>query len=150
MKTEKVSVFYGSAWQWNAEREQFYYHGFVKEQPDLNYRNPRVVEEMKKVLRFWLDKGAGGFRVDAVNHLFEVEDFRDEPLSGWTEDPKSYDYVRHDYTKDLVRAFCKLLCRICEFQPRLLFFFVLVHRMKYTTWCINGVKLLTPIKRSII
>lgn len=56
---------------------------------------------MKEVLRFWLAKGAGGFRVDAVNHLFELEDLRDEPLSGWTSDPFSYAYTHHHYTKDL-------------------------------------------------
>lgn len=67
----------------------------------MNYRNPAVVEEMKNVLRFWLKKGAGGFRIDAVNHLFEVADLRDEPLSGWTNDPYSYAYTDHHYTKDL-------------------------------------------------
>lgn len=76
-------------------------HQFAKEQPDLDYRNPRVVDEMKNVIRFWLKKGAGGFRVDAVNHLFEVADLRDEPLSGWTDDPLSYAYTEHHYTKDL-------------------------------------------------
>lgn len=95
------SVFYGSAWTWNDERQQFYLHQFAKQQPDLNYRNPAVVEEMKNVLRFWLKKGAGGFRIDAVCHLFEVEDLRDEPLSGYTNDSKSYSYTHHHYTIDL-------------------------------------------------
>lgn len=76
-------------------------HQFVKEQPDLNFRNPLVVEEMKDVIRFWLEKGAGGFRVDAIGRLFEVEDLRDEPLSGRTSDPLSYDYTDHHYTRDL-------------------------------------------------
>lgn len=62
-----------------------------------------VVEEMKNVLRFWLDKGASGFRVDAVNHLFEYEDLRDEPIDN-PEDPLAYGYTRKDYTKDLVRT----------------------------------------------
>lgn len=56
---------------------------------------------MKNVLKFWLDKGASGFRVDAVNHLFEVEDYRDEPIAD-PSDPLSYAYTRKDYTKDLV------------------------------------------------
>lgn len=75
-------------------------------QPDLNYRNPDVVEEMKNVIRFWLDKGVAGFRVDAIAHLFEVDKelfggkYPDEPLSGWTDDPDNYDYLDHIYTKD--------------------------------------------------
>lgn len=77
-------------------------HQFDKSQPDLNFRHQPVVEEMKNVLRFWLDKGASGFRVDAVSHLFEVADFRDEPIDN-PEDPLSYAYTRKDYTKDLVR-----------------------------------------------
>lgn len=56
---------------------------------------------MKSVLRFWLKKGAGGFRIDAVNYLFEVDDFRDEPLTGLTTDPYSYAYTHHHFTKDL-------------------------------------------------
>lgn len=60
-------------------------------QPDLNYRSPAVVTEMKNVLRFWLDKGVDGFRVDAIPHLFEIVadangDYPDEPLSGDCED----------------------------------------------------------------
>jgi len=94
------SVFYGSAWTWNEQRQAFYLHQFDKSQPDLNFRNQAVVDEMKNVLRFWLDKGASGFRVDAVNHLFEVEDLRDEPIDN-PSDPLSYGYTRKDYTKDL-------------------------------------------------
>lgn len=100
-----LSFFHGSAWTWNEHRKQFYLHQFGKTQPDLNFRNPKVVEEMKNVLRFWLKKGAAGFRIDAVNHLFEVEDLRDEPPSGQTDDPNSYFYLRHDYTKDLDEVF---------------------------------------------
>lgn len=84
------------------QRQQYYFHQFARQQPDLNYRNPKVVEAMKDVLRFWLKKGAAGFRVDAVNHLFEYEDFRDEPRDLWTDDENSYGYTYKDYTKDLV------------------------------------------------
>lgn len=75
----------------------------------MNFRNPRVVQEMKDVLRFWLEKGAGGFRIDAVNHLYEVEDLRDEPLTGLTDDPNSYSYTHHHYTKDLVTDLIKAI-----------------------------------------
>lgn len=56
---------------------------------------------MKNVLLYWLDKGASGFRVDAINHMFEVEDLRDEPETGWTQDTTSYGFTHHIYTKDL-------------------------------------------------
>ncbi|XP_032595167.1 maltase 2 isoform X2 [Drosophila grimshawi] len=95
------SVFYGSAWEWNEQRKQYYLHQFTKEQPDLNFRNPVVVQAMDEVLLFWLNKGVAGFRIDAVNHLFENETLPDEPLSGQSTDPLSYDYTKHIYTKDL-------------------------------------------------
>ncbi|XP_064535198.1 maltase 2 isoform X2 [Drosophila montana] len=95
------SVFYGSAWQWHEQREQYYLHQFTKEQPDLNFRNPAVVRAMDDVLLFWLNKGVAGFRIDALNHLFEDEALPDEPLNGKTTDPLSYDYTQHIYTKDL-------------------------------------------------
>lgn len=97
-----VSVFYGPAWTWHNERQQFYLHQFTKEQPDLNFRNPLVVEAMENVMKFWLEKGVDGFRVDAVNHLFEDEDFNDEPETGLDADPNSYGFTNHYYTKDLV------------------------------------------------
>lgn len=104
-----VSVFYGSAWEWSGKRNQYYLHQFTKQQPDLNYRQPRVVEKMKDVLRFWLAKGVSGFRVDAINHMFEAEDFRDEPVSQGDIDPLSYGHLLHYYTKDLVRWFYSFL-----------------------------------------
>ncbi|XP_052862490.1 maltase A3-like [Anopheles cruzii] len=96
-----VAAWYGSAWEWSEERGQFYLHQFHKKQPDLNYRNPAVVQAMKAVLRFWLDQGVDGFRVDAVPWLFETEGFPDEPLSGHSSDPLSQNYLRHIYTLDL-------------------------------------------------
>ena len=60
-----------SAWTYHPVRGEYYLHQFYKEQPDLNVRNPAVVEELKKVLKFWLDRGVDGFRMDAVAHLFE-------------------------------------------------------------------------------
>ncbi|XP_065088375.1 maltase 2-like [Ochlerotatus camptorhynchus] len=99
------SVFYGSAWTYHPQRRQFYLHQFTKEQPDLNFRNPAVVQRMDEVMRFWLGKGVAGFRIDAVNHLFEVEDFRDEPETGTDPDPLSYGFTHHYYTKDLPEVY---------------------------------------------
>lgn len=97
--------FGGSAWQWNEIRQQYYLHQFHRKQPDLNYRNPAVVEAMKNVLRFWLDKGVDGFRVDAVPWLFEDEQLRDEPPSGLSPDnPLRPEYLNRIYTRDLPEA----------------------------------------------
>lgn len=100
-----VSVFYGPAWTWSEKRQQFYLHQFTKQQPDLNYRNSKVIKTMQNVLRFWLAKGVSGFRVDAVNHLFEAEDLRDEPKTGTDPDPLSYGYLNHWFTKDLPEVY---------------------------------------------
>lgn len=59
-------MFSTRAWTWNEQRQQYYLHQFAAGQPDLNYRNPEVVQAMKDVLTFWMDKGADGFRIDAV------------------------------------------------------------------------------------
>lgn len=101
-----VSVFGGSAWQWNEQREEFYMHAFSRQQPDLNYRNPRVVEMMHGVLRFWMRRGVAGFRVDAVPFLYEVAadvngNYPDEPLSGYNNDPNDYGYLQHIYTTEM-------------------------------------------------
>ncbi|WP_262483010.1 alpha-amylase family glycosyl hydrolase, partial [Arsenicibacter rosenii] len=61
-----LSVFGGSGWEWDEHTGQFYYHAFLKEQPDLNWRNPAVQDAMFSVMRFWLDKGVDGFRVDVM------------------------------------------------------------------------------------
>lgn len=66
-----ISTFRFSSWRWSATRQQMYYHMFHYKQPDLNYRNPKVVQEMKDVLTFWMKRGVSGFRVDAIPVLFE-------------------------------------------------------------------------------
>jgi alpha-glucosidase len=74
-----LSEFGGPAWRLDAATGQYYYHAFLKEQPDLNWRNPRVREAMYGALRFWLDRGVDGFRVDAIHHLFKDERLLDNP-----------------------------------------------------------------------
>ncbi|XP_050298022.1 maltase 2-like [Anthonomus grandis grandis] len=97
-----LSYFGGSAWEWNDQRQQYYLHQFSIAQPDLNYRNPKVVEEMKNVLRYWLDFGVDGFRMDAVVALFEDEFFRDEPLANNTSvSADNHDFLDHIYTNNL-------------------------------------------------
>jgi alpha-glucosidase len=74
-----LSEFGGSGWTFDERTQQYYYHAFLKEQPDLNWRNPQVVAAMHEVMRFWLRRGADGFRVDALWHLLKDEEFRDNP-----------------------------------------------------------------------
>lgn len=79
-----TSSFGGSAWEWVPARKQFYFHHFYKQQPDLNWRNPAVEKAMFDVLRFWLDRGIAGFRLDAITTLFEDKQLRSQPLTGGT------------------------------------------------------------------
>ena len=102
--TNWISVFRGSAWEWSEARGQFYYHAFTKEQPDLNYRNPAVIQEMLDILGFWIEKGVDGFRMDAVPFLFEDSEFRDEPRSHLTSDPEDYLYLLHIFTWNYPQA----------------------------------------------
>jgi alpha-glucosidase len=74
-----LSNFGGSAWEWNAATGQYYYHSFLKEQPDLNWRNPEVVTAMHDVLRFWFAKGVAGFRIDVLWMLIKDDQWRDNP-----------------------------------------------------------------------
>ena len=104
-----LSVFRGSAWEWSERRGQFYYHAFTKEQPDLNYRNPAVIQEMLDILSFWIEKGVDGFRMDAVPFLFEDLEFRDEPRSFLTSDPEDYLYLVHIFTWNYPQAELKYL-----------------------------------------
>src|SRR5918996_1253266 len=76
-----LSNFGGSAWEYDAQTAQYYYHAFLKEQPDLNWRNPAVRAAMHEVLRFWLDRGVDGFRVDVLWHLMKDTQFRDNPVN---------------------------------------------------------------------
>jgi alpha-glucosidase len=81
-----LSEFGGSAWTWDESTGQYYYHAFLKQQPDLNWRNPQVRTAMLAVLRFWLDRGVDGFRIDAIHHLIEAEHLRDNPPNpDWRE-----------------------------------------------------------------
>lgn len=73
------SVFGGSAWEWVPARKQFYYHRFYRQQPDLNWRNPAVEHAMFDAMRFWLDRGVAGFRLDAISTLFEDPRLRNDP-----------------------------------------------------------------------
>lgn len=112
-----ISAFGGSRWEHDEKTGQYYLHTFIKEQADLNWRNPEVVETMLNVLRFWLKRGVDGFRVDAFDHIFKDTQFRDEPpnekyIPG-EMDP--FNAQKHIYTTaqpelhDTIRLFQKVL-----------------------------------------
>jgi len=74
-----LSEFGGPAWEYDAATGQYYYHAFLSQQPDLNWRNPALREAMHDVLRFWLKRGVDGFRIDVLHHLVEDAELRNNP-----------------------------------------------------------------------
>ncbi len=74
-----LSVMGGSAWEWDNSTAQYYLHTFIKQQPDLNWRNPEVKAAMFDVIRFWLNRGIDGFRVDAAHFILKDPDLRNNP-----------------------------------------------------------------------
>lgn len=100
-----LSGFRYSAWRWSNIRKQMYYHFFLDKQPDLNYRNPNVVQDMKDVLTYWMSKGVAGFRIDAVPCLFE----RMNSDGSFPDEARSFDpncdhfdncYLTRNHTQD--------------------------------------------------
>src|SRR5271154_1308858 len=109
-----VSLFGGSAWEYDAKTKQFYYHEFYKQQPDLNWRNPAVEKAMFDSCRFWLDRGVAGFRLDAIPTLFEDLQLRDEPLTSGTNaygDPNLSDIYTNNLPEvhDVIRRLRSLI-----------------------------------------
>lgn len=80
-----ISDFGGSAWEWDAATGQYYLHAFLNTQPDLNWRNPELKRAMFDVLRFWLDRGVDGFRIDVLWHIVKAAGLDDNPVNpDWT------------------------------------------------------------------
>ena len=94
------SWFGHSAWTLDKTTGQYYYHYFYTQQPDLNWRNPEVRKAMYDVIKFWLDKGVAGFRLDAVSRLFEDPQMRDDPYLPGTNAYGDRN-IQHKYTDDL-------------------------------------------------
>jgi alpha-glucosidase len=102
-----LSIFGGSAWQWDTTRQQYYLHNFLTSQPDLNFHNPEVQDAILDTARFWLDRGVDGFRLDALNFLFHSQGLEDNPPlppheHGGADAPavNPYGYQRHVYDKN--------------------------------------------------
>jgi len=125
-----LSVFGGGAWEWDSETDQYYLHSFLKEQPDLNWRNPEVQEAIFNDVRFWLERGVDGFRIDVAHFLMKDPELRNNPLnpSGSKSIHKplgDYDTQIHLYDKGhpdihrVYRDFRKLLDSYSKDQPRM-------------------------------
>jgi alpha-glucosidase len=76
-----LSAMGGSAWEWDSATGQYYLHTFLKKQPDLNWRNPAVKAAMFDIVRFWLERGVDGFRIDAAHFILKDPNLRDNPLN---------------------------------------------------------------------
>jgi alpha-glucosidase len=96
-----LSYFGGPAWTWHEARQQYYYHAFNRNQPDLNWRNPLVRRAIGDVLRFWCDRGVDGFRLDASSVYAKDVEFRDNPWKLGANSPNPYNNQHHLYDKNL-------------------------------------------------
>jgi len=95
-----LSVFGGSAWQFDTRRKQYFMHNFLTAQPDLNFHNPEVVDALLETMRFWLERGVDGFRLDTVNFFVHDKQLRNNPSSGWTHFPNNpYEAQDQIYSK---------------------------------------------------
>lgn len=104
-----ASEFGGPAWEWDEATDQFYLHIFFKEQPDLNWENEKVREDLYSMVRWWLDKGVDGFRLDAINIISKPEGFPDDPSTDFEKHTSSIPFVItngtmvHPWMKELTR-----------------------------------------------
>ncbi len=101
-----LSIFGGSAWEWDTSRMQYYLHNFLREQPDLNFHEPQVQDALLGVARFWLERGVDGFRLDTVNFYFHDKELRDNPALAEAEKKSDiapsvnpYTWQEHKYSK---------------------------------------------------
>jgi alpha-glucosidase len=119
-----LSEFGGSAWQFDAGTRQYYYHAFLAQQPDLNWRNPDVRQAMYDVMRFWLRRGVDGFRVDVIWHLIKDAQFRDNPPNpNFREGRPPHEKILPRYTTDQPEAhgvIAEMRRVIDEFDSRVL------------------------------
>jgi alpha-glucosidase len=99
-----LSVFGGSAWHWDSRRRQYYLHNFLASQPDLNLHEPQVREALSAEVRFWLERGFDGFRLDAANYYFHDRQLRDNPPAARADESEQpaanpYAWQQHLYDK---------------------------------------------------
>ena len=102
-----LSIFGGSAWEWDTSRRQYYLHNYLRSQPDLNFHNIDVQDALLDTVRFWLDRGVDGFRLDTINFYMHDKQLRDNPAlpesernSAIAPDVNPYNYQNHLYDKN--------------------------------------------------
>jgi len=121
-----LSLFGGSAWQWEPRRGQYYLHNFLTSQPDLNFHHPEVRAAILDSVRFWLDKGVDGVRLDAINFCFHDRELRDNPPKpkekrvgrGFSPDnPYAFQYHYYNNTQPENLAFLGELRKLMDGYP---------------------------------
>ncbi len=119
-----LSQFGGSAWEFDRRSGQYYYHAFLKQQPDLNWRNPRVRHAIYEAMRFWLRRGVDGFRVDVLWHLIKDDQFRDNPVNAnFAPGMPPHEVLAQLYTSDrpeVQEVIAEMRSVVDEFADRLL------------------------------
>lgn len=93
------SVFGGSAWEWDGGRKQYYLHNFLTSQPDFNFHNPEVQDWLLGTMRFWLERGVDGFRLDTVNYYFHDAGLRNNPRRRIAPQVNPYEMQLHKFSK---------------------------------------------------
>lgn len=118
-----LSIFGGFAWRWDEGRQQYFLHNFLESQPDLNFHNPEVVAAVLATMKFWLDKGVDGFRLDTVNFYVHDKQLRDNPMrepgapgaEGVPEEnPYSKQYHLYDKSQPENFAVLKQIRQLCN------------------------------------
>ncbi|HEY9112643.1 MAG TPA: alpha-glucosidase family protein [Rhodanobacteraceae bacterium] len=121
-----LSMFGGSAWQWEPRRQQYYLHNFLAAQPDLNFHNPDVRAAVLDAVRFWLDRGVDGLRLDAINFCFHDPALRNNPPKpagertgrGFSPDnPYAHQYHFYNNTRPENLAFLEQLRALLDRYP---------------------------------
>jgi alpha-glucosidase len=121
-----LSIFGGVAWTWESRRGQYYLHNFLKSQPDLNFHNPEVQQASLDNMRFWLDRGVDGLRLDAINFCFHDAQLRDNPprpieqrkASGFKADnPYGFQWHRHNNTQPEMLPYLEEIRHLLDEYP---------------------------------
>ena len=112
------SVFGGPAWTWDARRGQYYMHQFLASQPQLNVHNPMVQNALLDVMRFWLDRGVDGFRLDALNHAMHDPELRDNPPAPDDGSPRTrpfdFQIKRYSQSHPAIVPFVERIRALCD------------------------------------